>query len=326
MFPSTRLSRLRKSTSLQNIINETNIRPDNFIYPIFVEEELNDNLAIQSMPGQYRIAEKNLTSHIKELYNKGIKAVILFGISHHKDERASDSLTDKSTLARIINKAKNAVPEMLIISDNCFCEYTNHGHCGYLKNGYIDNDLSLELLAKQAVICAEAGADMVAPSAMLDGQVLAIRQGLDRANYSDIPIMSYAIKFASSFYGPFREAANSKIAATNIYTDRKTYQMQIGNLREALQEAKEDELEGADILMVKPAGLYLDVISNLRNNTHLPIAAYQVSGEYSAIKFASLNGAIDENAAIIESLTSIKRAGANIIISYFTPQIIELIN
>lgn len=326
MFPSTRLSRLRRTRALRNMITETNLSPSDFVCPVFVEEEIAQNIPITSMPGQFRIAEKNLNLHIKNLYNKGIRAVILFIISHHKDEEGNDSLSTTGSLARIINIAKNAVPEMLIISDNCFCEYTTHGHCGKLKNGFIDNDKSLDLLGKQTIICAKAGCDMVAPSAMLDGQIETIRKALDSENFSHIPIMSYSIKYASSFYGPFREAANSAIEKTNINADRKTYQMNICNTREALQEAKEDENEGADILMVKPAGLYLDIISKLYENTNLPIAAYQVSGEYSAIKAAAQLGILEEDAAIMESLTAIKRAGASIIISYFTPEIIKLIS
>lgn len=326
MFPSTRMSRLRRSAPLRNMIAETNLAPYNFVYPIFVEEQIEENTPIISMPGQYRIAEKNLNLHIKSLYNKGIRAVILFVISHYKDENATDSLNATGSLARIIDIAKNAAPKMLVISDNCFCEYTNHGHCGKLKNGFIDNDNSIDLLGKQAIICAKAGCDMVAPSAMLDGQIKAIRKALDSENFSHIPIMSYAAKYASAFYGPFREAANSAIVTNNINGDRKTYQMNICNSREALQEAKEDENEGADILMVKPAGLYLDVITKLHHNTNLPVAAYQVSGEYSAIKAASHLGFLDENSAMIESLTAIKRAGASIIISYFAPEIIQLID
>lgn len=322
MFPITRLSRLRRSSFLRDMIAETNLRIDDFIYPVFVEEEIEDNVPISSMPGQYRIAEKNLTTHIQNLYKQNVRAVIIFVVSHHKDENGAISLVKQSSLARIINKAKMAQSEMFVICDNCFCAYTNHGHCGLLKDNFIDNDASIELLAKQSIICAQAGCDMIAPSAMLDGQIMAIRQALDSENFTHIPIMSYAVKYASSFYGPFRNAANSALA----HGDRKTHQMDIRNAKEGLREATEDQKEGADILMVKPAGLYLDIIAKLSEKINLPIAAYQVSGEYSSIKFAAQANILDEPQAIIESLTAIKRAGASIIISYFTPQIIQLIN
>lgn len=326
MLSFSRLSRIRKFSTLRDMLRETKLNISDFIYPVFVEEEIENNIAIKAMPGQYRIAEKNLEPYIKHLYQQGVRAVILFGISHHKDEKANDSLNPNGTLARIVSKAKNATPDMIIIADNCFCEYTSHGHCGILENGLINNDVSIKLLAEQAVLCAQSGCDMVAPSAMLDGQVAAIRTALDKANFIDVPIMAYAVKYASCFYGPFREAANSTIEANNIYTDRKTYQMDINNSREALQEAYQDEKEKADILMIKPAGMYLDIIAKIKNNTNLPIAAYQVSGEYSTIKFAAQHNVINEDSAIIESLTAIKRAGANLIISYFTPQIIKLLH
>lgn len=326
MFHSLRLSRLRRTPALRALTHETHLQETNFIYPVFVEEAAEQNTAIAALPGQSRIAENNLKNYLKDLYKLGIKAVILFGVTQNKDAMGSNSLNKASFLSRIVKMAKDSVPEMLIITDNCFCAYTDHGHCGVLTlQGHIDNEASLKLLAKQAVVCAEAGCDMVAPSAMLDGQIQAIRTALDQHGFEHIPIMSYAIKFASSFYGPFRCAAKSAINNHNELGDRKTYQMNIANANEAIQEAKLDEKEGADILMVKPAGLYLDIITKLRNLTYLPIAAYQVSGEYSAIKYASAAGVLDENAAIIESLMAIKRAGASIIISYFTPQIIQLL-
>ncbi|MDN5248804.1 porphobilinogen synthase [Bartonella sp. TP] len=326
MFPSLRLSRLRRSPTLRALVQETHLQKTNFIYPVFVEETAEQNTAIAALPGQSRIAENNLGKHLKNLYTLGIKAVILFGVTQNKDTKGSNSLNKNGFLARIVKIAKDSAPEMLIITDNCFCEYTEHGHCGILTaQGYIDNDASIKLLAEQAVICAEAGCDMVAPSAMLDGQIQAIRVALDKHGFEHIPIMSYAIKFASSFYGPFRHAAKSAITNNNVLDNRKTYQMDMANANEALQEAILDEKEGADILMVKPAGLYLDVITKLRDLTYLPVAAYQVSGEYSAIKFACAAGLLDENAAILESLTAIKRAGASIIISYFTPQITQLL-
>lgn len=326
MFPSLRLSRLRRTSQLRSLVQETQLQPSNFIYPIFVSETIEDNQAIEALPGQDSIAERNLDHHIKKLYALGIKAVLLFGVSANKDAYASDSLKTDGLLSRIIKTTKSSVPEMLVVADNCFCEYTNHGHCGVLdKQGYVDNDASIKILAQQAIICAQAGCDIVAPSAMLDGQVQAIRKGLDAHGFMHIPIMSYSVKFASSFYGPFRHAANSAVNINNLLRDRQTYQMAIGNQREALQEAHLDEQEGADILMVKPAGTSLDIIAKLRAVSNLPLAAYQVSGEYSAIKYAALAGVLDEDHAIIESLMAIKRAGASIIITYFTPQIISLL-
>lgn len=324
MFPITRLRRLRQTPQMREFARETTVTLDDLIYPIFVEENTSENSPIESMPGQMRIAEKNLATHIKGLYKEGIKSIILFGISKNKDETGSDSLKKTGLLSRMISQAKEAQPEMLVISDNCFCEYTSHGHCGILKkdkNGIsLDNDATLELLAEQALVSAEAGADIVAPSAMMDGQIQAIRKKLDENNFQNTPIMSYSTKFCSSFYGPFREAADSHLTG-----DRKTYQMSYMNKMEALRESLEDENEGADFLMVKPAGLALDIIAHIRTHSLLPLFAYQVSGEYAAIKFAAKAKVLNENDAIIETLTAIKRAGASKIITYFAPDFAKFI-
>ena len=264
------------------------------------------------MPGVSRIPEKQLPREIERIARAGIKAVMLFGVSHHKDEVGSDTWNPRGLIARSIRAAKNAVPDMIIIADVCFCEYTTHGHCELVLENDIDNDRTIENLAKQAVNAAAAGADMVAPSAMMDGQVSAIRRALDTAQFSNVAILAYSTKFASSLYGPFRAAAGCELKG-----DRKAYQINPLNGREALQESLQDEAEGADILMIKPALPYLDIVSNLRANTRLPIAAYQVSGEYAMIKYAGSAGAIDERRVVRETLGAIKRAGADIILTYF---------
>jgi porphobilinogen synthase len=295
------------------MVRETSVTLDDLIYPIFVEEEINDPVPIPSMPGVVRIPEKLLEREIESIAGDGIKALILFGISHHKDDSGSDSWNPNGLLARMIRKAKTTAPHLTIISDTCFCEYTDHGHCGVTHGGKVLNDLTAQNLAKQALTAVEAGADIIAPSAMMDGQVGAIRDALDKAGHTDTAIMSYSTKFASAFYGPFRAAAGSDLKG-----DRKTYQMDPSNGREAIRESLVDEAEGADILMVKPALPYLDVLSRLRERTLLPIAAYQVSGEYAMIKFAAQAGALDESRIVRETLTAIKRAGADLIITYFT--------
>lgn len=320
MFPVTRMRRLRRTPQLRALVNETKLDLDTLIYPIFVEEEIEEEVPVAALPGVSRIPEKKLDEHVRTLYREGIRAILLFGVSKHKDDTGSDSLREDGLLARMIRTAKNAAPEMLVISDNCFCEYTTHGHCGVFHHDHLDNDATIENLGLQAVVCARAGADIVAPSAMMDGQIQAIRSALDAHGYHQVPIMAYSAKFASSFYGPFREAAGSTLKG-----DRKTYQMDIANRREALRESFADEQEGADFLMVKPAGTSLDIIADIEAQTTLPIAAYQVSGEYAAIKFAARAGALDEQSAMIESLTVIKRAGASIIITYFARDVARLL-
>lgn len=316
LFPSVRLRRLRKTETLRQLMRETHVSLNDLIYPVFVEEGIDAAQPISSMPGIARVPEKHLAAEIKAIWAEGIKAVMLFGVSHHKDAVGGDSLKSDGLLARMIKIAKAAAPDMLVISDTCFCEYTDHGHCGVVDHGHVHNDLTLNNLAKQAVNAAQAGADMIAPSAMMDGQVAAIRQALDDAGFTDIPVMSYSSKFASSFYGPFRAAAGCDLKG-----DRKAYQMDPMNSREALRESMLDEAEGADILMVKPGIAYLDILSQLRQRTELPLAMYQVSGEYAMIKFAAAAGAIDEKRVVRETLGAMKRAGADLIITYFARDI-----
>lgn len=310
---------MRRTETLRDLIRETHLRPEDFIHPLFVEEDLAERAPVKSMPGVFRETETSLSSALKDSAQAGVRAAILFGVSHRKDAQGSDSLSPRGLLARMIARAKDACPDMAIIADLCFCEFTDHGHCGPLDaRGDVDNDATLENLALQAVTAARAGADMVAPSGMMDGMVAAIRGGLDSAGFSHIPIMSYAAKFASGFYGPFRDAAGCSLgqAGAHVRRDRKSYQMDPANGREALREALEDAREGADILMVKPGMAYLDVLARLRDCTRLPLAAYQVSGEYAMLKFAAQAGALDEKTATMESLIAFKRAGADLILTY----------
>ena len=315
-FPTSRLRRLRANPVLRDMMRETNVSLNDLIYPIFVEEELEDFAPVESMPGVHRIPERKLGAAIKEIRAAGIRAVMTFGVSHHKDETGSDSWNENGLLARMIKRAKDAAPDMLVISDTCFCEYTSHGHCGVIHGEDVHNDHTLENLARQSLVAARAGADMIAPSAMMDGQVAAIRHALDGGGFSGTPIMAYSSKFASAFYGPFRAAAGCDLKG-----DRMAYQMDPMNGREAVRESEADEAEGADILMVKPAMPYLDVLSAVRAASRLPLAAYQVSGEYAMIKFAAQAGAIDEHRVVREALGSIKRAGADLILSYFAMDI-----
>ncbi len=315
-FPTSRLRRLRANPVLRDMTRETNVSLNDLIYPIFVEEELEDFAPVESMPGVHRIPERKLGAAIKEIHAAGIKAVMTFGVSRHKDDIGSDSWNENGLLARMIKRAKDAAPEMLVISDTCFCEYTTHGHCGVIHGEDVHNDHTLENLARQSLVAARAGADMIAPSAMMDGQVAAIRTALDNGGFSGTPIMAYSSKFASAFYGPFRAASGCDLKG-----DRMAYQMDPMNGREAIRESLADEAEGADILMVKPAMPYLDVLSQVRAASRLPLAAYQVSGEYAMIKFAAMAGAIDEHRVVREALGSIKRAGADLILSYFAMDI-----
>jgi porphobilinogen synthase len=307
-----RMRRLRKSENLRRLVRETSVHLDDLIYPIFVEEGIDQAQPIATMPGVNRIPEKHLAAEMKAIAAEGIRAVMMFGVSHKKDADGSDAWKTDGLIARMIERAKDAVPDLAIIADICFCEYTDHGHCGVIEEGHVHNDRTLANLAMQAVTAAASGADMVAPSAMMDGQVKAIREALDQAGHTDTPIMSYSSKFASAFYGPFRAAAGCDLKG-----DRKSYQMDPMNAREALRESILDEEEGADILMVKPALAYLDVLTKLREQTLLPLAAYQVSGEYAMIKFAAASGALDEKRVVRETLGAIKRAGADLILTYF---------
>lgn len=310
--------RLRRSAAIRAMFEETTLRRNDLILPIFVEEESDDYTPIDAMPGVVRIPEKRLAYEIERIAKAGIRGVMTFGISHHTDATGSDTWNENGLVARMSRICKSTAPELVVMSDTCFCEYTSHGHCGVLCDHGVDNDATLLNLGKQAVVAAAAGADFIAPSAAMDGQVSAIRQALDQAGFTDTAIMAYSTKFASSFYGPFREAAG-----TALKGDRKTYQMNPLNRREAIRESLLDEAEGADVLMVKPAGPYLDILRDIRERSELPLAAYQVSGEYAMIKFAAQAGAINEDNVVLESLGAIKRAGADVILSYFALDLAE---
>ena len=311
-FPEVRPRRLRKSSALRTIFQEVEFDLNDLVLPIFVEEGVSDFGVIGSMPGVLRIPESKLAGEIERYARAGIRAVMTFGISHHKDLVGSDTWNEAGLVARMARICKDTAPDMVVMSDTCFCEYTSHGHCGVLHEHTVDNDTTLINIGKQAVIAARAGADIIAPSAAMDGQVQAIRRALDDAKLGDTSIMSYSTKFASALYGPFREAGGSTLEG-----DRKTYQMNPMNRREAVGESLLDQDEGADCLMVKPAGAYLDIIRDIREASRLPLAAYQVSGEYAMIKFAAAAGAIDEQRASRETVGAIKRAGADLIFTYF---------
>jgi len=304
--------RLRQSQSLRDLFQETEFSLGDLVLPIFVEEGIDDFVPISSMPGVSRIPESKLAGEIERYARAGIRSVMTFGVSHHLDDTGSDTWNDNGLVARMARICKDAAPEMVVMSDTCFCEYTSHGHCGVVHGNQVDNDATLLNLGRQAVVAARAGADFIAPSAAMDGQVQAIRSALDAAGFTDTAIMAYSTKFASALYGPFREAGG-----TALLGDRKSYQMNPMNRREAVRESLLDEQEGADAIMVKPAGAYLDVIRDIREASRLPLAAYQVSGEYAMIKFAAQAGAIDEGRVVRESLGAIKRAGADLIFSYF---------
>lgn len=320
--PVYRPRRLRANENLRRMVRETKLSPDDFIYPLFVTHGKGVMKEIGSMPGNYQQSIDNIVKDCEEVKLLGIPAVLLFGIPEHKDEVGSEAYSDEGIVQHAIKAIKNKIPQLIVITDVCLCEYTSHGHCGVIKNGVVQNDPTLELLAKEAVSHAKAGADMVAPSDMMDGRVGAIRSALDSQGFHDTPIMSYAAKYASSFYGPFREAAES----TPQFGDRRSYQMDAPNSREALREVSLDIDEGADIVMVKPALSYLDIIYQVRQNFNLPVAAYNVSGEFSVIKAAAKLGWIDGERAMMESLISIKRAGADIILTYFAKEAAALLN
>ena len=320
-FPKQRLRRLRQTENLRKLVRETRLSPDNFIYPLFVVHGKGIKKEIPSMPGNYQQSIDNIVKDAKEAYSLGILAVILFGIPEHKDELASEAYAKKGIIQQAIKAIKDKVPELIVITDVCLCEYTSHGHCGVIKKGKILNDPTLQLLAKEAVSHAKAGADIVAPSDMMDGRVSAIRSALDKEGFIDTSIMSYAAKYASSFYGPFRDAAES----TPKFGDRRTYQMDPANAREAIREVALDIEEGADIVMVKPALSYLDIIYRVKNEFNLPVAAYNVSGEFSIIKAGAKLGWIDEKRMMMEVLTSIKRAGADLILTYFAKEAAKIL-
>ncbi|MFS0787388.1 porphobilinogen synthase [Shouchella sp. 1P09AA] len=305
--------RLRKTSGMRAMVRETTLSPNDFIYPLFVTEEENQKNEVSSMPGVYQYSLDRLNEEIEEVQKLGIHAIILFGLPHHKDEIGSEAFASHGVIQRATKQIKEAFPDMLVIADTCLCEFTDHGHCGIIRDGDVVNDESLELLVQTAVSQAEAGADIIAPSNMMDGFVAAIRNGLDEAGYVDIPIMSYAVKYASAFYGPFRDAANSAPA----FGDRKTYQMDPANREEAIREATSDLEEGADFLIVKPALSYLDIVRDVKERTNVPIVAYNVSGEYAMVKAAAQNGWVNEKAIVLEKLLSMKRAGASLILTYF---------
>lgn len=316
VFPEYRPRRMRKNEAFRGLIRETQLSATQLIYPLFVMPGKNKREEIPSMPGVFRISIDQLAKEARECLDLGINSVILFGLPEKKDAMGTGAHVKDGIIQRAIKELKNKAPQLMVITDVCLCEYTDHGHCGCILNKEVDNDATLEILAKTALSHATAGADMVAPSDMMDGRVAEIRATLDENNFESVPIMSYAVKYASSFYGPFRDAAD----CTPQFGDRRSYQMDPANSREALREATLDVDEGADILMVKPAVAYLDIISKLRDEFDLPVAAYHVSGEYAMIKAAEEKGWIDGPKVMEETLLSIKRAGADIIITYFAKE------
>ncbi len=311
--------RLRRSEALRALVQETRLAPEDFILPLFSCPGENVRREVSSMPGVYNLSVDETVREATNAYELGVRGVILFGLPEAKDETASDAYAEKGIVQQSIRAIKRAVPDMVVIADTCLCEYTSHGHCGVVRQGEVLNDESLELLARTALSQARAGADIVAPSAMMDGQVSAIREALDGGGLENIAIMSYAVKYASAFYGPFREAA----ASAPAFGDRRAYQMDAANAREALREAELDYSEGADILMVKPATAYLDILKQVHDRFDLPLAAYHVSGEYAMIKAAAERGWIDERRVMLETLASIKRAGADIIITYYAQEAVR---
>ncbi|MBY0099103.1 porphobilinogen synthase [Mesobacillus maritimus] len=308
----SRHRRLRSSATMRSLVRETYLRTEDFIYPLFILEGENKKNEVKSMPGVYQLSMDNLKAEMDEVVGLGIKSVLLFGVPDEKDECGTQAYHDHGIVQVATRYIKENYPEVIVVADTCLCEYTSHGHCGLIENGDVDNDSSLELLVQTAVSQAQAGADIIAPSNMMDGFVAAIRAGLDEAGFHNIPIMSYAVKYASAFYGPFRDAADS----TPQFGDRKTYQMDPANRLEAIREAESDVDEGADFLIVKPGMPYLDIVRDVKNNFNLPVVIYNVSGEYSMVKAAAANDWIDEERIVMEMLTGMKRAGADLIITY----------
>ncbi|EDO1367477.1 porphobilinogen synthase [Listeria monocytogenes] len=314
--------RLRKTKTMRDLVRETVLHTDDLIYPIFVKDGKEPKTEVVSMPGVFQFPLHELEEEMRTVENLGIKAVILFGIPAEKDAFGTQAYHDHGIIQEATRLIKKSFPEILVVADTCLCEFTDHGHCGVIENGEILNDESLDLLKQTAVSQAKAGADIIAPSNMMDGFVQVIREGLDEAGFYDIPIMSYAVKYASAFYGPFRDAAGS----APQFGDRKSYQMDPANREEALREAISDEQEGADFLIVKPSLSYLDIMRDVKNNTNLPVVAYNVSGEYAMVKAAAQNGWIDEEKIVLEMLTSMKRAGATLIITYFAKDVSKYLN
>lgn len=311
--------RLRTNNAMRRLVRETRISPDDLIYPLFIVEGKDIKREIPSMPGVYHLSVDRFLQELEEVQKLGIPGVLLFGVPDTKDERGTGAYSEDGIIQRALREVKKSFPELLLIADVCLCEYTSHGHCGMVQDGKILNDISVELIAKSALSYARAGADIIAPSDMMDGRIGAIRSLLDANGFEDKAIMSYSAKYSSAFYGPFRDAAHSAPA----FGDRKTYQMDYSNIREAVREVELDIDEGADIVMVKPAMAYLDVINEISSRVDLPVAAYHVSGEYSMIKAAANNGWINEKAAVLESVTAIRRAGAKIIITYYAKQLAQ---
>jgi porphobilinogen synthase len=320
-FPISRLRRLRKTSAIRDMFRETSLSKNDFIYPLFIVEGGNVKKEIGSMPGQFQMSIDNILRECEELGNLGIRSILLFGIPEAKDEVGSGAYHANGIIQKSLREIKKNFPEMLVVTDVCLCEYTSHGHCGVVENEYVQNDKTLELLATEALSHAENGADIIAPSDMMDGRVAAIRQKLDENGFAETPIMAYSAKFSSAFYGPFREAAES----APQFGDRKAYQMDFGNSDEAMREIALDIQEGADIVMVKPALAYLDLIRRAKDNFNVPVAAYNVSGEYSMIKAAAEKGWLDGEKVMLEVLTSIKRAGADVIITYFAKEAAKII-
>lgn len=318
-YPTKRLRRLRYNSTLRDMVRETAVTKNDLIYPLFVVPGSKVNKEVKSMPGVYQMSIDVVVEECKEIEKLGIPAVILFGIPDHKDEVGSGAYDPNGIIQKAVRAIKKETKRLLVITDVCLCEYTSHGHCGVLDGERILNDETVDLLVKESISHAEAGADIIAPSDMMDGRVGAIRKALDDEGFTEIPILSYAVKYASGYYGPFRDAAESAPA----FGDRRSHQMDIANANEALREAETDIEEGADIIMVKPAGAYLDIIWRVKEKFHMPTAAYQVSGEYSLIKAAGKMGWIDEERVMMESLTAIKRAGADMILTYFAKDVVK---
>lgn len=314
--------RLRRTEVLRSMVRETRLAPENLVLPLFVCPGERVRQEVNSMPGVHNLSVDEIEKEAAEAHKLGVRGVILFGLPESKDESASGAYDENGIVQEAVRAIRRSTPELTIITDTCLCEYTSHGHCGVVKNNEVLNDESVELLARTAVSQAAAGADIVGPSAMMDGQVAAIREALDGAGYENVAIMSYAVKYASAFYGPFREAADSAPA----FGDRRSYQMDAANAREAMREAELDFSEGADILMVKPATIYLDILRMVRDRFDLPLAAYHVSGEYAMLKAAAQKGWIDEQRVMMETLTSIKRAGADIILTYYAREAVRALS
>jgi porphobilinogen synthase len=320
-FPQFRARRIRGKEVFRNMVRETSLSAHDLIYPMFSAFGTGIRKEISSMPGIYQQSIENIVEEAQEVHELGVPAVILFGIPETKDDVGSDAYSDTGIIQETIRALKKQVPGLVVITDVCMCEYTDHGHCGIIRDGDVDNDATLELLAKEALSHARAGADMVAPSDMMDGRVMAIREILDENEFGNIPIMSYAVKYASGYYGPFREAAES----TPQFGDRRSYQMDPANRLEAVREAQMDIEEGADIIMVKPGLPYLDVVREMRNEFTLPLAVYNVSGEYSMVKAAAQRGWIDEERVVMETMMSFKRAGANLILTYHAKDVAKIL-